>query len=133
MTEDGSELRTLASGGALNLAGAVSAAVMAAVLLVIVGRKLRPSRAGVLPATMARFVYIESIGKPLSRVVLVLVAVLLGLGALWVPLVWALPVAIGFVVAWFWMRSLIATEEVRAGVGGLPPDRASTREFWRFA
>jgi len=83
--------------------------------------------------TMAPYVLVENLGKPAARVILVLGGVLLGVGAAGMGLAWALPVAVGFVVAVAIVGRRARLLEVEASVAPARVTRDLASEFWRFA
>ena len=74
------------------------------------------------------YLAIEGLGKPLVRVVLVLAAVIAGLGLRGALVAWGLPVIIGFGAGW-----LIFAAIIRAEVPVRPGTRASARRRARAA
>ena len=85
--------------------------------------------------TMIPYVALEYLGKPALRPLLMLAVVFAGLGIGAASLAWALPLAIGFVVALAMTWRLIRAAE-RAAPGSVEPARprgALAGEFWRFA
>jgi O-antigen/teichoic acid export membrane protein len=83
--------------------------------------------------TMTPYVLVENLGKPGARVVLVLGAVLLGLGATWIALAWAVPVAVAFVAAVVVFGRLVRRLEAEAVAPPRSGPPGLAAEFWRFA
>ena len=84
--------------------------------------------------TMLPYAAIENFGKPLARLALVALVVLLGLGSVAALVAWAVPIAAGFVAALWVLLRLIREAEARGS--RVRPTRASRHlasRFWRFA
>jgi len=84
--------------------------------------------------TMFPYAMIENFGKPLARLVLVALVLVVGLGSVAALAAWAAPVAVGFVAALWALLRLVRRAEADAS----PPtlSRASRHlvsQFWRFA
>jgi O-antigen/teichoic acid export membrane protein len=75
----------------------------------------------------------ESLGRVLLQLVLVATALLLGLGAVSVVMVWSLPYAAALVVAILWFRALLRR---RVPADDVPGDELTVEEsgraFWRY-
>lgn len=83
---------------------------------------------------MVPAVVIENVSKPIVRPILILVAVTGGLGGTAVALLWAGPIAVGFVGAAVWLYLLLGRAERRDRYSGRPRSRRELMpEFWRFA
>jgi O-antigen/teichoic acid export membrane protein len=84
--------------------------------------------------TMLPYAAIENLGKPLARLVLVALVVIIGLGSVAALVAWAAPIAAGFVAALWVLLRLIRQAEARGPAA--TPTRASRHlasRFWRFA
>lgn len=81
---------------------------------------------------MVPTVFVEQIGKPVARALLVVLLLWSGAGLLGVTLAWALPVAAGFLVALVLLRRMIASARTRQGDGVLP-EAFDASGFWRFS
>jgi O-antigen/teichoic acid export membrane protein len=86
-------------------------------------------------ATMLPYALVESIGKPLSRVLLVGLVLLAGLGGTAALVAWAVPNAIGCVAALLILARLVRAAERadRSVAGDVRPARQLGAEFWRFS
>lgn len=79
--------------------------------------------------------FVEQMGRPVLQVLLVLVAVMIGVSS---ALAWALPYLPAAVIAWFWLRRLIARQQVAASPSDVPPTPIGPGPerlagvFWRF-
>jgi O-antigen/teichoic acid export membrane protein len=84
--------------------------------------------------TMVPYVLVENLGKPLSRLVLMVLVLAVGFGAFVALTAWAAPIALGLLVAVVALGRLLRAE--RTPTAAIEPAR-STRdlavEFWRFA
>ncbi|HZD37352.1 MAG TPA: polysaccharide biosynthesis C-terminal domain-containing protein [Actinomycetes bacterium] len=86
-------------------------------------------------ATMIPYALVESIGKPLGRVVLVSLVLLAGLGGTAALLAWAVPSAVGCLAALLVLARLVRAAERadRSVAAGARPIRRLGAEFWRFS
>jgi O-antigen/teichoic acid export membrane protein len=86
-------------------------------------------------ATLIPPMVVDNFGKPAIRPVLMVAALLAGLGAVAIGLSWALPIVAGLVVALLWLRALVRRAEAQdAHEPGPPrPTRVLAAEFWRFS
>ncbi len=86
-------------------------------------------------ATMLPYALVESIGKPLGRVVLVGLVLLVGLGGTAALVAWAVPNALGCVAALLILARLVRTSERadRLAARDVRPTRGLVAEFWRFS
>jgi O-antigen/teichoic acid export membrane protein len=83
--------------------------------------------------TMVPTNLVDNFLQPLLRLVLISGAALGITTATYVPLTWVLPAAVGLVVAFPWLRSLLGHEEATAARSDPGrPVRAIAREFWTF-
>jgi O-antigen/teichoic acid export membrane protein len=64
------------------------------------------------------YLAIEGVGKPLARLVLVLVALILGWGLQGALVAWCIPIAVGLVAAWLILMRLVRSEPDRGHRGG---------------
>jgi O-antigen/teichoic acid export membrane protein len=86
-------------------------------------------------ATMLPYALVESIGKPLGRVLLVGLVLLAGLGGTAALVAWAVPNAIGCVAALLILARLVRAAEHanRSVAGDIRTARQLGVEFWRFS
>jgi O-antigen/teichoic acid export membrane protein len=85
--------------------------------------------------TMAPYALVESVGKPLGRMLLVGLALLAGLGGTAALVAWAVPNAIGCLAALLILARLVRAAErgSRSEAGEDRPLRRLGAEFWRFS
>jgi O-antigen/teichoic acid export membrane protein len=84
--------------------------------------------------SMVPTVLVENVGKPALRVVLVLTALAVGAGTVEATVWWALPIAIGAMVASQIVTVMTRRQELhQSGGPSTRPRRELATEFWRFS
>jgi O-antigen/teichoic acid export membrane protein len=85
--------------------------------------------------TMVPYVLVENLGKPLSRLALLVLVLAAGFGASAALTAWAAPIALGFLVAVAALARLLGAAErtARIAAGTARSARELAGEFWRFA
>jgi O-antigen/teichoic acid export membrane protein len=85
--------------------------------------------------TMVPYVFVQNIGLPVLRLVLVLAVVSAGFGTAAVAMGWVIPTAVAFAVGMIWLIRLLRRAERRDAEEAEPARglRELASEFWRFS